>query len=272
MGGLRVQDIVLSVKSDFVILFAGIIAGFVSEIGAAGSIIALPMLISLGIPPVIANGTNRVANFSLYTSAYGYYVYKKHEFLVPKYLFSLSIPIVVGAVVGSIAANLISDTATHSIVVALSILFITFNTKTAIREDLVKTTVNIKLTALHFLVLFGAGFYGGLIQSGMTYIIFYSLANIILIDYNTSKYLKFFFSVLVTIVSLIVFVFYSNIDYRVGVILLIGGAVGGWIGSIKMQKWSPRHDKEIIKLVILFSILYLMLFILRYGQNILFYA
>ncbi|MFI3262168.1 MAG: sulfite exporter TauE/SafE family protein [Rikenellaceae bacterium] len=261
-------NVIFSIKDDFIILTAGVIAGFVSEIGAAGSIIALPMLISLGIPPVIANGTNRIANFSLYTSAYGYYAYKNHEFLTPKYLFPLGIPIIIGATLGSITANLISDSITHYIIVALSLIFIIFNTRTNIREDIVKSTTKINITISHFTILLGAGFYAGLIQSGMTYIIFYTLANIMLIDFNTAKYLKFFFSMLATVVSLIVFIFYANINYRVGVILLIGGAIGGWLGSIEMQRWSPKKDKEVIKLITIFSLLYFFIFVAKHYKLI----
>lgn len=260
-------SVVLSVKNDFIILFAGIIAGFASEIGAAGSIIALPMLISLGVPPIIANGTNRIANFSLYTSAYEYYVYKEKQIFVPRYIILLSLPIMLGAIIGSVVANLISDTVTQWLVIALSILFITFNTRTGIREDIIQTKEKISLKFLHFLALLGAGFYAGLIQSGMTYIIFYVLANVMLIDFKTAKYLKFYYSMFVTALSLVVFMFYGNINYRVGAVLLIGGAIGGWLGSVEMQKWNPRQNKNVIQLVIIFSLIYLILFMLRYGQK-----
>ena len=47
-----------------VLLFGtGIAAGFLNTVAFGGSLLALPMLIFLGLPTAVANGTNRVAIF-----------------------------------------------------------------------------------------------------------------------------------------------------------------------------------------------------------------
>ena len=43
-----------------VLLIAGIISGMVNTIAGGGSLLTLPILIFLGLPPSIANGTNRI--------------------------------------------------------------------------------------------------------------------------------------------------------------------------------------------------------------------
>ena len=39
----------------------GFVAGIINTIAGGGSLLTLPMLIFLGLPPSIANGTNRIA-------------------------------------------------------------------------------------------------------------------------------------------------------------------------------------------------------------------
>lgn len=248
-------------QSDITILLAGILSGFVSEIGAAGSLFSLPMLISLGLPPIVANGTNRIAVLSLYTSAYGYYAYKETQILHSWMVIRLFLPIALGTILGAFTANVVTNAFTHWAVVVFSILVIIFNTNTQIRDDLQITTTKVSLRLIDFLALMFVGVYAGLIQSGMTHLFFYVLANVVLIDYASAKYLKFYFSMLVTPIALLIFMIYSNIDYRVGVLLLIGGAIGGWIGSIEMRKWSITQNRNHVRLAVLVSIVYLIIFI-----------
>ncbi|MDX1458184.1 MAG: TSUP family transporter, partial [Marinobacter sp.] len=42
-------------------LAVGGIAGFINVLAAGGSMLTLPLLMFLGLPPQVANGTNRVA-------------------------------------------------------------------------------------------------------------------------------------------------------------------------------------------------------------------
>ncbi|MFB3040754.1 MAG: TSUP family transporter, partial [Candidatus Poribacteria bacterium] len=45
------------------ILVTGSFAGFINMIAAGGSLVTLPLLIFLGLPAAMANGTNRIAIF-----------------------------------------------------------------------------------------------------------------------------------------------------------------------------------------------------------------
>ena len=57
----------------FYLVVAGFVAGFINTIAGGGSLITLPVLIFLGLPPSIANGTNRIGIFlQTFTGAVGY--------------------------------------------------------------------------------------------------------------------------------------------------------------------------------------------------------
>ena len=60
---------------DFVmLLFAGVFAGFINTVAAGGSLITLPLLIFMGLPPAVANGTNRIAiAFQNVTATFSFY-------------------------------------------------------------------------------------------------------------------------------------------------------------------------------------------------------
>ena len=46
------------------ILGVGLVAGAVNTLAGGGSLLSLPILIFLGLPPAVANATNRVAIFA----------------------------------------------------------------------------------------------------------------------------------------------------------------------------------------------------------------
>ncbi len=43
------------------VIAAGFVAGFINTLAGSGSLVTLPVLIFLGLPANVANGTNRVA-------------------------------------------------------------------------------------------------------------------------------------------------------------------------------------------------------------------
>ncbi|TFH19883.1 MAG: sulfite exporter TauE/SafE family protein, partial [Bacteroidia bacterium] len=44
-----------------IVIAVGIVAGIINTMAAGGSILTLPVLMALGLPPNMANGTNRIA-------------------------------------------------------------------------------------------------------------------------------------------------------------------------------------------------------------------
>ncbi len=59
------------------IILVGIIAGFINTHAGSGSLLTLPLLMFLGLPANIANGTNRVAIFLQNIVAVGSFKKKK---------------------------------------------------------------------------------------------------------------------------------------------------------------------------------------------------
>ena len=54
----------MSIEEVLLVLGTGLIAGAINTLAGGGSLLSLPMLIFLGLPPAVANATNRIAIFS----------------------------------------------------------------------------------------------------------------------------------------------------------------------------------------------------------------
>src|SRR5512145_742962 len=84
------------------IIGAGLIAGFINTIAGSGSLLTLPLLMFIGLPPHVANGTNRIA--IMLQSLVGTLGFRKEAALNKKTALSLGIPSVVGSIAGALLA------------------------------------------------------------------------------------------------------------------------------------------------------------------------
>ena len=105
-----------------IIAFAGLIAGFINTIAGSGSLITLPLLMFVGLPANVANGTNRIA--ILLQNVVGVSSFKKQKLLDTKSGYKLAIPSVVGAIIGAnLAIDLDENMMRLSIALLLIIMF-----------------------------------------------------------------------------------------------------------------------------------------------------
>jgi uncharacterized membrane protein YfcA len=87
---------------DYLLLIlVGFIAGIINVVAGGGSLLTLPILIFLGLPPNIANGTNRIA--IIIQNIFAIKGFQSKE--ISSYSFSiyLAIPATIGAILGSLA-------------------------------------------------------------------------------------------------------------------------------------------------------------------------
>ncbi len=89
------------------LLAGGAIAGALNTLASSGSAITLPLLILLGIPPGIANGTNRL---SVLLGSFSAVMSFQQTGSIPwKKTLRLSIPLAAGAILGAGIATQLND-------------------------------------------------------------------------------------------------------------------------------------------------------------------
>ena len=223
------------------VLVAGLAAGFFNVVAGGGSLITVPAMIFLGLPPAMANGTNRIAILSQNITSVNRF--KKKGYFSPKVGLILGLVASVGALIGSnIAVDLPAEVFNKilsgvMVLVLILTLFGKKNTTAKLNnpEDVVK---NMPLLAVAF---FFVGIYGGFIQAGVGFIIiavFSLISGTTLVRTNS---MKVFIVMVYTIPSLIVFILNGQVQWTTGIVLAIGNSVGAWIGTnfsvSKGDKW-----------------------------------
>jgi len=102
------------------IIGAGIVAGFINTLAGSGSLLTLPLLMFIGLPPNIANGTNRVA--IMLQSLVGSMGFRKQGLLNLRTGFILGIPSMLGSVAGALLALTINTRSMEKVVGVLLII------------------------------------------------------------------------------------------------------------------------------------------------------
>lgn len=224
------------------ILITGCIAGFLNTIGGGGSLVAMPVLIFLGLPSAVANGTNRIAIFI--QGIVGIVSFRSKGYFYPKTSLILGVPAIFGSILGAKAAISISSELFEKILgIVMILVLITILTrpeKKFIKEIEGEKWSIIRLT-IAIVIFFGVGFYGGFIQAGVGFIIIVALTLITGMTLVEVNCLKIFITFFFTISSLLVFIINGKINILLGLTLAAGSAIGTYFGSIiainKGDKW-----------------------------------
>jgi len=219
--------------ADFLLIVVGIFTGFINTVAGGGSIITLPVLILyFGLPPVLANGTNRVGILvQTLASAWGFHQQKVSPFVfgVKKSLF-LGVAISLGALIGARFAIQIPEGIFNKIlsVAMLVVLFFTFYKPKTTRIKQLSIQKAYLLTALAFFLI---GIYAGFIQAGTGLLLIITLSvlqNLSLLQANALKTIIVF---MFTIGTVSVFAYHGQINFWYGILLAIGNALGGLLAS-----------------------------------------
>src|SRR5258708_2172269 len=96
-------------RSSFIVFLAAFAAGIINAIAGGGTLISFPALVWLGRNPILANATNAAALWpGSFASVVGF---RKDLATLPRRLFWLTIPSILGAALGAI---LLLHTTTHT--------------------------------------------------------------------------------------------------------------------------------------------------------------
>ena len=228
----------------------GIAAGFLNTVAFGGSLIALPVLIFLGLPTAVANGTNRVAIFfQNFSAIMGFRRKGVSDF---GYSILLAIPAVIGAVIGATIATDIKDAVFNLIlaVVMITMLVLTLiNPTERLKNRIESRDKRSKIIAM--VVFFFIGIYGGFIQAGVGLLIITALRLLTGMDLVRTNAIKVLVIFCYTVVALGIFIMEKQVDWALGVTLAIGNATGAWLGS----HWAVEKGDKWIRVVLIVAVL-----------------
>ncbi len=231
----------------------GILTGFINILAGGGSLISLPLLIFLGLPGSVANGTNRVAILIQNLAAIASY---RQLNIFPWRPSLLAVPpALLGAYIGATAAVNIPDHLFKPILAAIMV-GITFLIwlDPAHRWNLHLSMPPAVKTGLFFLAFFLIGLYGGFIQAGIGFL----LITVLLIsgfDMITTNAIKILVVFIFTILTLSIFIWHRQVNFAYGLALGLGSGLGGFIGTrVAVKKGHEWVKGFVIVMVIIFAL------------------
>lgn len=232
------------------LILIGFIAGMINIVAGGGSLLTLPILIFLGLPPNVANGTNRIAIIIQNIFA----VKAFHSKGVTTFPFSIyvAIPALIGSLIGAqFAVDIKGETFNRilSIVMLLIVLYLIFKPKVNVLESAERKSG--KHLWLSIVAFFFVGLYGGFIQAGVGFLMIALLTGINQISLVKTNAIKVFVALIYLIGSVVIFSSHNSISWKHGLILAIGNASGGLI----MTKLSIKKGDGFVKILIIIAIL-----------------
>ncbi len=219
----------------FALLFAtGFFAGFVDSIAGGGGLISLPILMSTGMPPQMALGTNKLqGSFGTFIAACNYT--HKGAVTLKKTRVGVCFTLI-GALAGAWAIQRLDPWFLNYIIpLLLAGVFV----YTLVSRDLGKSTTRARMPLNLFFVIFGLGlgFYDGFFGPGTGN--FWMTAFMVVMGFSMTRAAGFtrIMNLVSNVVALAVFVAGKNVVYSVGITMALGQILGARLGSgLAIQK------------------------------------
>jgi hypothetical protein len=241
--------------SAVLLFLVGLVAGVVNAIAGGGSFLTLPMMIFLGLPPTVANGTNRLA---ILTNSIGALRSFQKKGLVqgPWLRFAIP-PALVGAGLGSWAAVVIGDVAFRRVLagtmVAVAVWSIWHGRSTPGADG--EKEIPAGWGRLFFLGgFFLVGAYGGFIQAGVGFLIL-GMTSAAGLDLIRGNALKMALVLAFTPLALLVFSAGGKVDWIMAAWLACGNYLGGIAGVhlqvLKGQAWVRNF---VTAMIVIFAV------------------
>ncbi len=224
----------------------GLLAGIINTLAGGGSMLTVPLLVMVGLPGTVANGTNRVG--ILIQNGVAFAGFRAQGFGEIRSAIPVILPVALGSVVGAIAASRLTDQAFERAFGVLMLLLL-IPTVRGITSKSGDSPPRERAAWLRTLVFFGIGLYGGAFQAGVGLLLVAALAftGIDLVRANSIKVLvNFCFSVL----AVPIFAFAGQIAWPQALALGAGFAVGGAAGSRLAVQGGEKLIRPVLGLAI----------------------
>ncbi|MFK7809842.1 MAG: sulfite exporter TauE/SafE family protein [Saprospiraceae bacterium] len=237
-------------------IVGGLFAGILNTLAGNGSAITLSILTEvLGLPANLANGTNRLGVFAQgLTGSLTFYKHGKLNIGRSKRIIAL---VTIGAIVGVLVAVWVSNEQFKSVfrfLMLAMLVVILVKPKRWLQDSNPEKELSPFLSVPLFLAL---GFYGGFIQMGMG--VFFLAVMVLVARYSIieANAVKIFVVMLYTIFVIAIFQWKGLIDWRIGLILASGQAIGGWLAATFASRF-PAADLWAYRLLVVVVVLALL--------------
>jgi uncharacterized membrane protein YfcA len=235
---------------------AGLGAGIVVTAIGAGSLVSFPILLAVGINPLVANVSNTVGLVPGGLS--GTWGYRSEMTGYPHLVRRVAITSVLGSLAGAVLLLAFPPGAFEAVVPYLVLFAATLVgiqpfvsaalRRRAERRGVVITsdreTMGPKLTAVSSVI----GAYGGYFGAGQGVMLVAFLALGLDVPLQTINAVKNLAILAANVAATVVFVFVAPLDWLVVALIAVGSIVGGWIGAHLGRRLPPTVFRTLVVL------------------------
>lgn len=234
------------------VIGAGFAAGFINTLAGSGSAITLPLLVLMGLPATVANGTNRIG--VLLQTLTSTTTFHQKGALPWRNAVALLIPTILGGISGAmLAANLTEPNMRRAIGAMLVLTFIMIIIRP--KRWLTGRAEGARTPRLkEWIIFYFIGLYGGFIQAGVGIFLLVGLVLGIGHDLVHANAIKALLVLSLNIFAFVVFVKNGQVDWFVGFVLAIGNILGARAAALLATKaWAQIWVYRLLLVVVVFS-------------------
>lgn len=243
-------EFVLDPNSWMFLALIGLLAGFIDAVVGGGGMLTVPALLSVGLPPHLTLGTNKLsASFASGTASYTYFRKKLFDPAFWKHCFYST---VIGALAGTIIVNFISTQFLQKflpLVIISAAIYTLFNQiKDIDNEQLPENTLTLRIKQR--VQGFILGFYDGISGPGTG--AFWVISNLrlyrinILLSSGIAKSMNFTSN----IVSLLVFIYFGQVNWLIGLTLGACLMLGAFIGAHSAIHFGAKFIRPLFIIIV----------------------
>jgi uncharacterized membrane protein YfcA len=240
----------------YLLLFgAGLLTGALNIVAGGGSFLTLPILILIGLPPTMANGTNRIGILMQNISAV--WGFKRHGLIETRWLVQAALPASVGAIGGTLIALRIDEGSFKRILAFLMVALTLWTLWDPLRRRRegsegrpAGSSTTRGGTALITVGFFLAGIYGGFVQAGVGFLLL-AVSTLAGYDLVRGNALKVFITLVYTPVSLGLFIWNGQVALLPGLALAAGMVIGARVGVHLTVLRGHRWIRGVITVVVI---------------------
>lgn len=245
------QEFQMTMEMIVFLFGAGLAAGFVDSIAGGGGLIALPALLSTGLPPQIALGTNKFqGSFGTLSASYNYI--QKGQASLKGAFIGIGCTFI-GAAAGAWTVQRLDPGFLRHLVpimLLLVLIYTLFSGNLGVEEQ--KPRMNPR--AFYLIFGLGLGFYDGFFGPGTGSFWMAGLCAFQGFSMTRSAGCTRIMNFTSNIVSLILFIIGGNVLYSAGICMAIGQFIGARIGSSLAIQKGARFIRPVFLVVVAVTI------------------
>jgi len=233
----------ISLPTAALLVGGGLVAGVVNTLAGGGSLLTVPLLVLLGLPGGVANGTNRVGILLQCLAAA--WRFRKEGVFEPRSVLQATAPVVLGSLVGAFWVSQVAD-ATFERVFGVLMLVLLVPTLRQVSGGAKRGDAGRRWhPAVAAAAFFAVGLYAGAFQAGVGIPLLLALVHVGH-DVVRANAIKVSVIAAATLAAVPVFLLEGQIAWLPACLLAIGFTIGGTLGA----RFAVRGGEKLVRPVL----------------------